>query len=186
MIRKQLRLGKKAADKEFWWMFARMIIIMLVSFTMFIIVKKHIVATEDISMTESSIYMYTLLASPNGFSYVDEDTGRVVPYTIDISKYTIGQQKRLEDLFYFDKYDRMMTLKMSLYDEQGKPYFGDPMKDELYYNERYYSSWKDMANAKFVGSGSYTENVKTFYVRIFDSLETKGGFVEVSIVLPKS
>lgn len=186
MIRKPVRLGKKAADKEFWWMFSRMIIIIIVAFTMYVIVKKHIVATEDISRTESGVYMYSLLTSPNGFSYKDSDTGRVVPFTIDIRKYDSNPEKILEDLFFFDKYDMMMTLRMSIFDEAGNPYFQNSLKDVIYYNERYYSSWSKTAQSNLPGAGSYKENTKTFYVRIFDGKEFKGGYVEVSIVLPMS
>jgi hypothetical protein len=181
--------GKKGeiTFKEIMFMFARLLILLIIFFSIVFISKKYIVVTSDISEIEAEIMHRSIMSNKNSIIYYDSVIDRAYPYVIDAKKFDGTFDQRFEQTFNFGKDQRAFAAKITLYGLNQKPYQYDGKATvPVYVNEPYYNIWIDMAKTGFLGPGATTEKTKRYYVNVMDNGIFKSGIVEVSVVIPNS
>jgi|WetSurMetagenome_2_1015567.scaffolds.fasta_scaffold681283_2 hypothetical protein len=182
-------LGKKSeiTFKEIMFMFARLLILLIIFFSIIFITKKYIIVTSDISKTEAEIMLRSIMSNKNSVIYYDEAIGRTYPYVMDVKKFDGNYDPKLEKAFNFGKEQRAFAAKITLFGIDEKPYqYNGKATVPVYINKPNYKVWIDMARTGFLGPGAATEKTKKYYVNVMDDATLKPGIIEVSLVIPNS
>ncbi|MBN2457735.1 hypothetical protein JXB31_01230 [Candidatus Woesearchaeota archaeon] len=176
------------AFKQIMFMFARMLILIIIFFSIVYVTKKHIIATSDITDTEIEIMMQSIMSNKNGLIYYDQTIDRAYPHVIDPGKFRSDVPVNLDNVFSFGADQKIIAANITLFDMDGERYMdknGNPLMS-AYINEAYYRTWLDMARSSFIGPGGAVEKTKRYYVHIKEEQGLVPGIVAVSIVMPNS
>jgi len=192
-------LNKKGeiAFEQIIFMFVRMIILIILFFSIVYITKKYIYPTNKVEGVEAEIMIRSLMSNRNSVIYYDEAIDRVYPFIIDPRKFpgqshstydpVSGESFNLEKTFDFGEDQKLLAAKLTLFDSDGRLYqYNSHELQPVYINEKYYDTWLAMARTGFFGPGGSTEKTKQYHVNIMDNGKLRPGIIEISVVLPNS
>jgi hypothetical protein len=185
MIKKIRDKKGEISFKEIMFMFARLLILIIIFFSIVFVSRKNIIVTSDISDTETEIMLRSILSNKNSIIYYDKSLDRAYPYVMDVRKFDGNYD--LEKAFNFGKSQRAFAAKITLFGMDEKPYIYKGKNTEpVYINKQNYPIWINMAKTKFSGPGSAKEKTKKYYINVMEDGRLKSGIVEISVVIPNS
>lgn len=157
--------NKKGVGEFTIWVI-RIFALIPIVFMMVIYANSFLIDNMDVTEIEASILFQRFLYSPDGFSYIDEETLRVYPGEIDITKFN--------DSILFDSMtldDNFLGTKFILeYNDQKKETY---LNEDIYFKYRQYS-----------GFGSSIENYqKNYVVKVHDENTIYDGLLKIDMVL---
>ncbi|MBW3022880.1 hypothetical protein KY308_02155, partial [Candidatus Woesearchaeota archaeon] len=100
-----------------YWSFRILFILIMFSAIIFL-ARVYENQTIDTSYSEAVIFIRYMLYNPNSLPYVDPESGRAYPGTVDISKFSSAQ---LESAMSFGEIKDMVTAKISLEYQEENP-----------------------------------------------------------------
>ena len=173
--------------KQIMFMFVRLLMLLIIFFSMVYVTRRHVITTNEIADTEVDILMRSLMTNRNSVIFYDKDIDRVYPYIIDASKFAKTYESKLEDVFDFGEEQLIFAAKLTLYNSKGGPYaYGGQTLQPLYINEKRFQTWLDMARTRFIGPGGATEKTKLYHINVMDNGVLKSGIIEISVVMPNT
>lgn len=148
-----------------------------------ILVRSFVVEKVDVIELEANLFANRLLYSPNGISFVDENTGRAYPGIIDFKKFGMNdmENKLLSSIYYGDS-NRNIGAKITFKN------FGSNEENLLFYNKKFYDEKKILIESGLTkGPGGATSYTKKLNVLIFkNSNSMDKGLLELDIIMPNS
>lgn len=161
--------------------------IVLITILIIVIVVQMVVNAKPSSNLEADVFVSNLLYSTNGISYIDPNTGELLPI-IDSSKLDyVGKEEisYLDDNFKYGTFNSYIAAKIDLIN-----YEGNLFKQEIYnkhssigqYNYGY-DVWANL-DSKLFGGASSTIYYYEFPVSYIEDNEIKKGTLKIEVVLP--
>ncbi len=167
--------------------FVRMLIVIIVLFSIVLLVNRFIIVDEDITELESALLVRSIMSNPHGPSFVDESTGRVYPYLIDVDFFRNSPDEKLSEVFDYSLDSPYVAMKISLQDFDGGGYRqGGWSLPSAYLNKRYYEAWEKIATTDVQGAGSVYKEEQVYFVNVIDGDERKKGFLKIIVLLTMS
>lgn len=161
----------------------RILFLVIVMFSVVILIRSFVVEKVDVTELEANIFANRLLYSQNSISFVDEDTERVYPGIIDLTKFNSKEMESLllKSIFYGDN-NRKVGAKITLKNPE------DNKDTSLFYNRAFYDEKRTLidswGNAK--GPGASTSFIKKLDVLILEKSKLHNGILTLDIIIPNS
>lgn len=172
---------KSTVSLEMTLWIPRLIFLVVVIFSIYLLIKLFITNKIDTFDVETSLFANSILFSKS-LNFFDGDTNRINIGTIDLQKFESENtwQKLESEIGYSN--DKKIAARISLKNlDNGMNY------NDVFYRKDFYEQKKVIADAGFTkGPGGAKSSTKNFYVLIKDKDSISKGLSTIDVVMPNS
>lgn len=156
----------------------RILILIIVVFSVLYLVYSNVKREFDIFNTESDIVVQAVIYNPNGIFLFDKEINRLYPGIVDLAKFNQEYlDKNFNKALYFGDENRHVGIKFTLKDFYGKS------ANSITYNKRWYDQWEPLAKTGYPGPGGAKIKSNQFFVLVKNNNEQKIKEIENQIKL---
>ena len=160
----------------------RIIFLVAVMFAVVILVSSFVTEKVDVQELEANTFANRVLYSPNTISYRDEDTGRVYPGIIDLSKFKTDAEDKLSKSIYYGNNNRKIAAKITLKNLDNSE------ENLVFYNDAFYKEMKVLVDLGHTeGPGGARSYIKILDVLILEKPDAlHKGILILDVIIPNS
>lgn len=165
-----MRSKKGAVAEDVLQYIPRILFLAIAIFSIVFLVRSYIVNSLDVKDVQAEVFMNRILYSPDGISYFDSDLQRIIPGTIDVTKFTDDTLNKLMDY----KDDSFIAAKLELSDAANKKIA------MASYNGKTFERWLPLRGE--TGPGGVKSTIRTYYVNYVQNKMTNQGILKIEML----